>query len=122
MDFQASAFEVEAFDPAPFAPSPSERRSEPRHEGLIDCATLTFRGVPHVVPVVNISSRGTMIESDLGMEFLEEGDYLWRTAIAVTVIAVMILLVGDPVDRYLQRRSQHAAAKERLKQSLEHEE
>jgi putative Mg2+ transporter-C (MgtC) family protein len=49
------------------------------------------------------------------------GAGLWRTALAVTVIAVMILLVGDPVDRSLQRRAQHAAAKERLKQSLERE-
>ena len=42
-----------------------EKRSEPRHEGLIDCATLYFRNAVYVVPVVNISSRGTMIDSDL---------------------------------------------------------
>jgi hypothetical protein len=43
----------------------AERRSEPRFEGLAERAALTFRGAVHIVPVVNISSRGTMIESDL---------------------------------------------------------
>ena len=43
----------------------SERRSEPRHEGLVDRAVIHFRGEPHLVPVLNISSRGTMIESDI---------------------------------------------------------
>lgn len=42
-----------------------ERRSEPRYEGLIESATLWFRGSPHQVPVLNISSRGTMVESAL---------------------------------------------------------
>lgn len=42
-----------------------EKRSEARYEGVVDSATLHFRGVPHQVPVVNISSRGTMIESAL---------------------------------------------------------
>lgn len=42
-----------------------EQRAEPRHEGLVDHATLTFRGADYPVPVVNISSRGTMIESAL---------------------------------------------------------
>jgi hypothetical protein len=40
-----------------------EKRSEERYEGLIDSAVLVFRGTRHSVPVVNISSRGTMIES-----------------------------------------------------------
>ena len=44
---------------------PVEQRSEPRREDLIDRAILTFRGADYPVPVVNISSRGTMIESDL---------------------------------------------------------
>jgi len=44
---------------------PAERRSEPRFEGLAERAALTFRGNAHIVPVVNISARGTMIESDL---------------------------------------------------------
>src|ERR687886_2237825 len=43
----------------------ADRRSEPRHEGLIDEATLWFRGAPHLVPVLNISSRGTMVESEI---------------------------------------------------------
>ncbi len=42
-----------------------EQRSEPRHQGVADCSTLFFRGAAYVVPVINISSRGTMIESDL---------------------------------------------------------
>ena len=42
-----------------------DQRSEPRFENMVDCATLMLRGVPHMVGVVNISSRGAMIESDL---------------------------------------------------------
>jgi hypothetical protein len=42
-----------------------ERRSEERHEGLVESATIWFRGGSHHVPVLNISSRGTMIESDI---------------------------------------------------------
>ena len=42
-----------------------ERRSEPRHETLADLAVLSFRGHEYVVPVVNISSRGTQVETDL---------------------------------------------------------
>ena len=42
-----------------------EQRSEPRHEGLVERAVLIFRGAEYPVPVVNISSRGTMVESAL---------------------------------------------------------
>jgi hypothetical protein len=42
-----------------------ERRSEPRFEGLVEGAILMFRGAAYQAPVVNISSRGTMIESDI---------------------------------------------------------
>ncbi|HEY5713588.1 MAG TPA: PilZ domain-containing protein [Allosphingosinicella sp.] len=42
-----------------------EQRSEPRHEGVVETSILHFRGAAYNVPVVNISSRGTMIESDL---------------------------------------------------------
>ena len=42
-----------------------EKRAEPRLEGLVDYATLVFRSQEFRVPVINISSRGTMIESDL---------------------------------------------------------
>ena len=38
-----------------------DQRSEARHENLVDCSTLFFRGGVHVVPVVNISTRGAMI-------------------------------------------------------------
>ena len=47
------------------AESFEERRSEPRHEGLIDRAIIHFRGQPYPVPVLNISTRGTMIESEI---------------------------------------------------------
>lgn len=43
----------------------TERRSEERQEGLVERATLWFRGAAHNVPVLNLSSRGTMVESDL---------------------------------------------------------
>jgi PilZ domain-containing protein len=46
-------------------PQPVEQRSQPRFESLIERAILSFRGADYPVPVVNISSRGTMIESDL---------------------------------------------------------
>jgi hypothetical protein len=42
-----------------------EKRSEPRREGLVDFATLIFRSEEFRVPVLNISSRGTMIESPI---------------------------------------------------------
>ncbi len=64
MDFQAGGFEA-AVDHDFSQSDGVERRSELRHEGLIDCATLFFRGAVFVVRVANISSRGTMIESDL---------------------------------------------------------
>jgi len=43
----------------------AERRSEPRLESLVEHGALTFRGAAYRVPVLNISTRGTMIESDL---------------------------------------------------------
>ena len=42
-----------------------DQRSEARHENLVDCSTLFFRGGVHMVPVVNISTRGAMIVCDL---------------------------------------------------------
>jgi hypothetical protein len=42
-----------------------DRRAEPRQEGLVESAIIYFRGTPKLVPVLNISSRGTMIESDI---------------------------------------------------------
>ena len=42
-----------------------EQRSEPRQEGAVESAVIFFRGQEYQVPVVNISSRGTMIESDI---------------------------------------------------------
>jgi hypothetical protein len=45
----------------PFA----DRRGEDRVEGLVASALLHFRGRPYRVPVLNISSRGAMVESDL---------------------------------------------------------
>ena len=42
-----------------------EQRSEPRHDDVVQRAVITFRGQEYLVPVVNISSRGTMIESSI---------------------------------------------------------
>ena len=42
-----------------------EQRCEPRCDGLVERAIISFRGQDYVVRVVNISSRGTMIESDI---------------------------------------------------------
>ncbi|HEV2747428.1 MAG TPA: PilZ domain-containing protein [Allosphingosinicella sp.] len=42
-----------------------DQRSEERHDDVIDRAVILFRGREYLVPVVNISSRGTMIESDI---------------------------------------------------------
>jgi hypothetical protein len=42
-----------------------DQRCEERHAGLVDAATLYFRGGEYPVPVINLSSRGTMIESDV---------------------------------------------------------
>jgi len=49
----------------PRAPDFAEQRCEPRYEGVVERATLYFRGEQHPVPVVNLSSRGTMIESTI---------------------------------------------------------
>ena len=46
-------------------PSFVEKRSEVRREGVVDFATLVFRSEELRVPVVNISSRGTMIECEV---------------------------------------------------------
>ena len=51
--------------PPPDLAFAAERRVEPRFEGLVERAVLSFRGQDHQVRVVNISSRGTMIESDI---------------------------------------------------------
>ena len=40
-------------------------RSEPRYHGLVENAVLTFRGAELTVPVIDISTRGTQIESDI---------------------------------------------------------
>ena len=42
-----------------------EQRCEERHAGLVDSARIFFRGTEHMVAVHNISSRGTMIETDI---------------------------------------------------------
>ena len=42
-----------------------EQRSEPRDSESVERAIIFFRGQDYLVSVVNISSRGTMIESDI---------------------------------------------------------
>ncbi|WP_129791948.1 PilZ domain-containing protein [Sphingosinicella sp. CPCC 101087] len=66
MDYQGGSFETaNAADTGQWAYVESDRRAEPRHQGLVEGAMLVFRGQNLRVPVVNISSRGTMIESDI---------------------------------------------------------
>jgi hypothetical protein len=42
-----------------------DQRSELRQDDIIDNATIAFRGQEYLVPVVNISSRGAMVECDI---------------------------------------------------------
>lgn len=42
-----------------------DQRQEERHTGLRDRAIVIFRDQDYLVPILNISSRGTMIESDI---------------------------------------------------------
>lgn len=42
-----------------------EQRSEPRYRDVIESAVITFRGQDYMVPVIDISSRGTQIEADI---------------------------------------------------------
>lgn len=46
-------------------PRTADQRSEDRLEDVVDRAIITFRGQDHLVPVVNISARGTMVECDV---------------------------------------------------------
>lgn len=40
-----------------------DQRCEERLEGVVSTAIIEFRGEEHIVPVHNISSRGTMVEA-----------------------------------------------------------
>ena len=42
-----------------------DQRSEERLSDFAERALITFRGQDYLVPVCNISSRGTMIQSDI---------------------------------------------------------
>ena len=64
MDYHGGAFDA-ATDVGILSYEQVDRRAESRHEGLVQGALLVFRGEHYRVPVVNISSRGTMIESDI---------------------------------------------------------
>jgi hypothetical protein len=46
-------------------PAAEERRSEPRYEGLAERAIVLFRGQEHLVRVIDLSTRGTQVESDI---------------------------------------------------------
>ncbi len=46
-------------------PRTADQRSEERLHDVVDRAMITFRGQEHLVPVINISARGTMIECDI---------------------------------------------------------
>ncbi len=59
------AVEQEQVERAMSSPHFVEKRADTRHEGLVEQATLRFRSQILRVAVVNISSRGTMIESEI---------------------------------------------------------
>lgn len=42
-----------------------DQRCEERQAGVVDRAVVTFREQDYLVPVLNISARGTMIEADI---------------------------------------------------------
>jgi hypothetical protein len=42
-----------------------DQRSEDRYTGIVDRAVINFRGQEYIVPVINISTRGTMIECEI---------------------------------------------------------
>ena len=42
-----------------------DQRSEERYTGIVNRAVIIFREQNYIVPVINISSRGTMIECDI---------------------------------------------------------
>jgi len=46
-------------------PRTVDQRSEPRLEGVVERGRICFRDSISMVPVLNISSRGAMIESDI---------------------------------------------------------
>ena len=46
-------------------PRIAEQRTEERRDDLVASAILFFRGQEHLVPVLNVSARGTMIEAAL---------------------------------------------------------
>lgn len=46
-------------------PRTADQRSEERLEDVVDRAMITFRGQEYLVPVMNISARGTMVECDI---------------------------------------------------------
>jgi hypothetical protein len=43
----------------------ADARAEPRFDDLADRMILTLRGQAHLLPVLNVSARGAMIESEL---------------------------------------------------------
>ncbi|HEY0112722.1 MAG TPA: PilZ domain-containing protein [Allosphingosinicella sp.] len=52
----------------------TDQRLEDRHRGVVECSTIHFRRKRHQVEVVNVSSRGAMIKSDLPARIGEKLD------------------------------------------------
>ena len=46
-------------------PRTAEQRSEERLDDVVCRAVILFRSQEHLVPVINLSSRGTMIQADI---------------------------------------------------------
>ncbi len=55
----------------------TNQRAEDRHRGIVGETLLWFRRRKHVVPVVNVSSRGAMIEADIDPRIGESLDILF---------------------------------------------
>ena len=43
----------------------ADQRTEERYEHIVDRAVIFFRDQEYIVPVLNISSRGTMVECEI---------------------------------------------------------
>jgi hypothetical protein len=43
----------------------ADQRCEERRTDVVDRAVISFRGQDYIVPVVNVSTRGTMIQCDV---------------------------------------------------------
>lgn len=65
MGMEKRHYKLEADLIARQQPRTADQRSEERYEDVVDRAVIFFRDQEYIVPVLNISSRGTMVECDI---------------------------------------------------------